>query len=115
MFNKFLDDSFGIFQGQWGSWSDAIGFESAMPSLDFPVGLRVVGRSPHMGESGQANELFEIPRHELQPIVGNDPGMNSRVFLQRLLHHPLDVGFLHGGMDFPVKKKAAAAILFCFR
>jgi len=35
-----------------------------------------------MGESGQTNELFEIPRHELRPIVGNDPGMNSRVLPQ---------------------------------
>ena len=95
-----------------GSWSDAIGFESAMPSFDFPVGLRVVGRSPHMGAAIQ-NRTKTVKRStDVQignvhmPMLMRPQRLNKTAALQRWLElgphdqigmfqHPINTGGTH--------------------
>jgi hypothetical protein len=42
MLNEALDKPSGIRMGKRTAWPETIGFEALVPSLDFPVALRVV-------------------------------------------------------------------------
>src|SRR5436190_14301778 len=53
-----------IFQRQWRSRTDAFPFERFIPTLDFSVRLRIVGRSSDVGHARDPNELLEVLGNE---------------------------------------------------
>ena len=63
-----------------------------------------------VSHSGDANELLEIPRDELRPIVGDDSRFGFGELFASTLEDRFDVGFLHFFADFPVDHKAAETI-----
>ena len=79
VFNEASHEATGVLEVQGDPWADAIGFERLVPALDLPVALRVVGRGAHMGQTRDANELFEIAGHELRAVVGDDSRFGVRI------------------------------------
>ena len=59
------DDALGILQGERGFGPDGLFFEGSVEALQFSVGLRVVGRTEHVGGLPVADELLEVFGHEL--------------------------------------------------
>jgi hypothetical protein len=45
-----------------------MGFKGFVPSLDFPITLRVAGRGTHMGQTDDADELLEIAGNKLRAV-----------------------------------------------
>ena len=68
VFDKASDQAPGL----RNPWANAMGLKGFVPALDFPVALRVVRRGTHMGQTGDADELFEIAGNELRAVVGDD-------------------------------------------
>ena len=79
VFNEASHEATGVLEVQGNPWADAIGFERLVPALDLPVALRVIGRGAHMGQTRDANELFEIAGHELRAVVGDDSRFGLRI------------------------------------
>jgi len=52
MVNEVLDKSSAILLGKWTAWPETVDFEALVPSLDFPVALRVVRGGFDMGQTG---------------------------------------------------------------
>ena len=55
-----------------------------------------------MGQTGDADELFEIASNELRSVVGDDSRFGVRIFFQAALQNDLDVGLGHGLAQLPV-------------
>ena len=55
-----------------------------------------------MGQTGDADELFEIAGNELRAVVGDDPSFGMRIFFQAALKDDLHIGFSHRLAQFPV-------------
>ena len=81
-----------------------------MPSLNFPVRLRIVGRSPDVRHAGDSNELLEVLGDELRPVVGDDPGPCFRVQFLGPLQDDFDVRLRHRLPQIPVDDVSAAAV-----
>lgn len=58
----------------------------------------------------EPDELLEIPRYELRPIVRDDPGTLVRVPLESPLEDDLHFTFLHAFPDVPVHDEPAHAV-----
>ena len=52
MVNEVLDKSSAILLGKRTAWPETVDFEALVPSLDFPVALRVVRGGFDMGQTG---------------------------------------------------------------
>jgi hypothetical protein len=52
-----------------------------VPTFDFAVRLRIIGRSPDVRHARNANELLEVLGDELRPVVGNDSRFNAGILL----------------------------------
>jgi len=73
--NEVGDEATCLFDVERGSRADAVVLEGLVPALDFAVGLWVVGRGFDVGETCNANELFEVLCNELRAVVGTEgPG-----------------------------------------
>ena len=48
VFDEGSDQATGVLKVQGNSWADAISLKRFVPAFDFPVALRVTGRSAHM-------------------------------------------------------------------
>ena len=81
-----------------------------MPTLDFAVRLRIVGRSSDVGHARDPNELLEVLGDELWAIVGDDPGPRLRVPFLGALQDDLDDRLGHRFPQIPVHDVAAAAV-----
>ena len=79
MINEARDEAAGLLDIERGAWANAVGFERLVPAFDFAVGLGIVRRSFDVGETGHADELFEVLGNELGSIVGNDPWLGFGV------------------------------------
>src|SRR5690554_5223951 len=91
-----------IVSGQTGRIASTL----TVPGLRLPVGLRIVGRGPHMGHARLPNEDLEVLGHELRAVVGDDPRSGFREALEPTLDDGLDVDLLHGRSDLPVNDEA---------
>jgi hypothetical protein len=60
-----------------------------------------------MGQTGDADELFEIAGNELRTVVADDSRLGMRIFFQAALEDDL---FGHGLAQLPVNDCARAAI-----
>ena len=110
MFNEAADQATGVLETQGDSWADAISFERLVPALDLPVALRVIGRGAYVGQTGDADELFEIASNELRSVVGDDSRFGVRIFFQAALQDDLDVRLGHGLAQLPVYDGARATV-----
>src|ERR1700694_4198224 len=110
MVNEALDKSSAILLGKRTAWPETIDFEGLVPSLDFPVALRVVRGGFDMGQTGQADKLLEVLGNKLRPVVGNDPRGSTRISFSSSLHDDLDVKLRHRGAQFPMQQEARTAI-----
>ena len=110
MINKARDEAAGLLDVERGAWANAVGFERLVPAFDFAVGLGIVRRSFDVGETGHADELFEVLGNELGPIVGNDPWLCFGVLFQSALDDDLYVGFGHGLAQLLVDDEARASV-----
>ena len=63
-----------------------------------------------MCHARNANELLEIPGHELRAVIGDDLRSRLRVLLLRGFENDFDVGFRHRLAQIPVHDKAAETI-----
>src|SRR5664279_2665490 len=63
-----------------------------------------------MRHARDPDELLEIPRDELRPVVGNDPGSGVRVPLFGCLQNDLDLSLRHGLAQSPVDDRPAVAV-----
>jgi hypothetical protein len=61
-----------------------------------------------MGQTGDADALFEIAGNELRAVVGDDPSFGMRIFFQAALKNDLHIGFSHRLAQFPVDDCARA-------
>ena len=64
------NQSQNLVQGLGAGRPDRLDLDCLVPSLDFAVGLWVVGRGADMGHAGLANEDLGILGQELRPNVG---------------------------------------------
>jgi hypothetical protein len=80
-----------------------------VPVFDFPVALRVVGRGRDVGQTGDADELFEVAGNELRAVIGDDSRFGGDIF-QAALEDDLHVGLGHGLAQLPVNDGARAAV-----
>ena len=48
VFDEGSDQATGVLKVQGDAWADAISLKRFVPAFDFPVALRVIGRSAHM-------------------------------------------------------------------
>ena len=90
--------------------ANAFAFDRLMPSLDLPVALRIVRRRPDVGHPANPDELLEIPRQKLRPVVRDDSRVNVGIFFPRPLKKDFDFGFLHGLANLPVNDVAAVPV-----
>src|SRR4029453_5166483 len=81
VFDKASDQAPGVLEVQGNPWANAMGLKGFVPALDFPVALRVVRRGTHMGQTGDADELFEIAANKVRPVAEDVPGWASEFFL----------------------------------
>jgi len=73
--NEVGDEATCLFDVERGSRADAVVLEGLVPAFDFAVGLRVVGRGFDVGETCNADELFEVLCDKLWAVVGTEgPG-----------------------------------------
>ncbi len=63
--DELSDDAFCILQGERRFRANGLFLECALEALQFSVGLRVVGRTEHVGGLPVADELLEVFGHEL--------------------------------------------------
>jgi hypothetical protein len=80
---------------QRGERPDALGFQRLVPALDLAIGLRIKRRGAHVRHPRDSNELLEVARDELGPVVGNHPRFGLRILLLGSFQNPFDVSFLH--------------------
>src|SRR5215471_17983979 len=81
-----------------------------MAALDFAVGLGVVRRGLHMSQSNDADELFEVTGDELRPVIGDNPGPNTRILLQSRLNDDFNLSLGHRVTQLPMKHRSGAAV-----
>ena len=108
--NEARDEAAGLLDVERGAWANAAGFERLVPAFDFAVGLGIVRRSFDVGETGHADELFEVLGNELGPIVGNDPWLGFGVLFQSALDDDLYIGLGHGLAQLLVDDEAGASV-----
>src|SRR4029450_13388970 len=63
-----------------------------------------------MCHSANANELLEVPGHELRPVVRDDPGTLPGEMLARPLDDRFDLRLFHSRADLPVHDVPAVAL-----
>ena len=110
MINEARDEAAGLLDVERGARANAVGFERLVPAFDFAVGLGIVRRSFDVGETGHADELFEVLGNELGSIVGNDPWLGFGVLFQSALDDDLYVGLGHGLAQLLVDNEARASV-----
>jgi len=108
--DEVADDAASLLDVPWSLVPELFVLERAVPAFQFAVALRVVGARADVGDAGQADELFKVLGDELGPIVGDDPGLLARVFLEGPLDDGLDFGLLHGLANLPVNDRPAVAV-----
>jgi hypothetical protein len=104
------DDASSVLQGQRRQDADALALEGFVPAFFFAIGLGIVGRCPHVGHAGDADELFEIFGDKLRPVVGDDAGPGVGKDFTGALQDGFHVGFLHFFADFPVDDVTAITV-----
>ena len=65
MVDELADDALGILQSERGFRPDGLFLEGPVKTLEFPVGLGVVGGAEHVGGLPVPNECLEVFGHEL--------------------------------------------------
>ena len=60
-----------------------------------------------MRHARNTNELFEVPRHELRTVVGNDARLRFRIFLLGSLQNDLNLCLCHGLAQIPMHDPVA--------
>ena len=78
--NEAFDKASGILLGKRAARPDAISFETLVPSLDFTVTLRVIGRGLDMGQASQTDKLLKVLGDKLRVVVGDDSWGSTRIF-----------------------------------
>ena len=63
-----------------------------------------------MRHPAYADEILEVPGHELRSIVGDHPGMLTGILFASPLDDRLHVSFLHGLADLPVNDESAITV-----
>jgi len=104
------DDAAGVVERPERRDADALAFDRAVIPFDLAVALGIVRRRFHVRHAGDTDELFEIARHKLWAVVGDDPRVGSGIFFACSLQDHFDVDLLHLLADFPVHDRAAATI-----
>src|ERR1035438_6383253 len=89
---------------------DAFSFQRFVPTLDLAVGLRVERRRFDVRHTRDSDELLEIPRDELRPVVGDDPRFCLGVFFLGSLQYDFDLSLGHRLTQIPVYDRPAIAI-----
>ena len=74
-------------------------------ALDFPVRLRIVGRSSDVRHPRDTNELLEVASDELWPVVRDDPWSCIRVALLGSFDNYFDVSLPHRLSETPVHEE----------
>ena len=97
MGNEALDKASGILLGKWATRPETISFEALMPSLDFPVALRIVRGGFDMRQPGQADKLLKVLGDKLRTVVGDDPRGSTRISFSSSLQDDLDLELRHRG------------------
>ena len=86
------NDTASVVQGERHEDADALALDGFVKAFELAVGLRVIGRSSHMGHAHDADELFEILGDELRPVVADDAGRDAGEFFAGLEDDGLRVG-----------------------
>ena len=110
VFDEAGNQATGVLEVQGDPWADAITLKGFVPALDFSVALGVVGRGAHMGQTGDADKLFEIAGNELRTVIGDDSRFGVGIFFQAALEDDFDVGLSHCLAQFPVDDCARTAV-----
>ncbi len=63
-----------------------------------------------MGHAADADELFEVARDKLRPVVGDDARTGLRIFFLGAFQNRFHIAFFHLLTNFPVHDQAAATI-----
>ena len=58
-----------------------------------------------MRHTRDPDELLEVPRQELRPVVGNDPRLRIRILLPGALQESFDLGLGHRSPQFPMNEE----------
>lgn len=103
-------DAFGILQGQRRFRTDRLLFEGPVEALQFSVGLRIMGRTEHVGGLPDTDELFEVLGRELRSVVADDSGPGFGVSFPCPLQDDLRVGLFHLLADVPGDNGPRAAV-----
>ena len=103
--NEAFDKASGIPLGKRATRPDAIRFEALLPSLDFTVTLRVIGRGLDMGQAGQTDKLLKVFGDKLRTVVVMIRGESSRIFFPGSLQDDLDVELRHRGANSQCSSK----------
>ena len=105
MVNEVLDKSSAILLGKRTAWPETVDFEALVPSLDFTVTLRVIGRGLDMGQAGQTDKLLKVFGDKLRTVVVMIRGESSRIFFPGSLQDDLDVELRHRGANSQCSSK----------
>src|SRR5262245_29739297 len=108
--NEAFDKASGILLGKRAARPDAISFEALVPSLDFTVTLRVIGRGLDMGQASQTDKLLKVLGDKLRTVVGDDSWGSTRIFFPGSLQDDLDVELRHCGAQFRMQQETRTAI-----
>jgi hypothetical protein len=81
-----------------------------MVAFELAVTLGIIGRRPHMGHAGDADEFLEVLGDELRAVVADDAWAFAGELFPSALDDGLHVDFLHFFADFPVDDEAAVAV-----
>ena len=99
----------GIFNGDIVGFPDFFLPERPLKPFQFSIALQMIRRSSHMSKSTRTDELFEILRDKLRPVVTDDPGKTPGNF--SIAHHgDLNVIFPHAGAKLVVHNKSTRPI-----
>src|SRR5450432_460398 len=103
-------DAFGILQAERSLVSNGALFQCAMITLEFAVALRVVRRTKDVTGLPKPNELLEVTRNELRPVVRDKARPGQRMSFARALNDKLSVGLFHLRANVPGHNGARASI-----
>ena len=89
--NECLNRSVRIVFAQQNTWSNAILFYRLVKAFNLAVALWVIGTRSNVAHARNANELFEVSRHELLAVVGDDSRSCVGILFSRFLKNDFHI------------------------